>query len=380
VYRHFAVRLQLSSIPFWLLNLSFFSILPETLRAIVGNGSIPPPPLLRPIIPIVAGYKKGSPTRQDLKTKSIKKKFRNPFTLLLTPDIPLLLFFNGTVSAVFYAVTVSVSSVFVYAFSRHAIIHFTNFIYFEHSNRKIYPFLTQTEIGLCFLCIGGGSIVGSLISGKLLDLEYRRVSQAYFLAKSNGSEGGILDLKAAREDPDFPIESVRILSRDWSKSWLLWQARLRAVPYYMIFFVGGVIGYGWCIQEVTHISIPLILQFLRERAIRLYTISLLIFCTTVGLASILFVNAVQTVTVDLVPTQSSTVSACNNLFRGALGAVVVSVIDLMLNALTAGWTYVLLGGICAVLTPLVWVVIRIGPGCRKRRRDKEIREAEKAND
>ncbi|KAF5352266.1 hypothetical protein D9758_011923 [Tetrapyrgos nigripes] len=301
-------------------------ILPETLRAIVGNGSILPPRSLRPIFPIVAGYKKGPPTPQDLQTKSARRKFRNPLTLLLTPDIPLLLFYNGTVSAVFYAVTVSISSVFV----------------------QIYPFLTQTEIGLCFLCIGGGSMIGSLLSGRLLDWEYRRVSKAYRLSKGKGGERENdvgLDLKTAREDPDFPIEL----------------ARLRATPYYMILFLGGVIGYGWCIQAVTHISVPLILTFF------------------MGVASILFLNAVQTVSVDLVPAQSSSVAACNNLFRGGLGAVIVSVIDLMLKALKPGWTYVLLGGICTVLTPLIWVVIRIGPGCRKRRREKEMREAEKAN-
>ncbi|KAF5343027.1 hypothetical protein D9758_011113 [Tetrapyrgos nigripes] len=288
-----------------------------------GNGSILPPPLLCPIIPIVAGYKKTSasgPTEEDLETKSTKKKFRNPFTLLLSPDISLLLFFNGTVSSVYYAVTVSISSIFV----------------------KIYPFLSEIEIGLCFLCIGGGMTIGSIVSGKILDREYHSVSKTYRLSKM-GDDSGELDVKAARDDPDFPIE----------------YARLRATAYYMVLFIGAVMGYGWCIQEVTHISVPLILQFF------------------IGLSAILFLNAVQTVIVDLVPTQSSSAAACNNLFRGVLGAVLTSVIDLILNALTAGWTYVLLGGICALLTPLVWVVIKIGPTYRKKRREKEMWEAEK---
>jgi len=32
----------------------------------------------------------------------------------------------------------------------------------------------------------------------------------------------------------------------------------------MIFFVASVIGYGWCIQAVTHIAASLIMQFIGE--------------------------------------------------------------------------------------------------------------------
>ncbi|THU98469.1 MFS general substrate transporter [Dendrothele bispora CBS 962.96] len=291
-------------------------ILPETLRAIVGNGSIMPPPLLRPIIPIVAGYKKQRIPEGDIeKTKTAPRKFRNPLVLLSSPDIPLLLFFNGIVSAVFYAVTATISSLFV----------------------QTYPFLTEAEVGLCFLCIGGGSAVGSVISGRLLNWEYKRISKIYNSSQINEKDGKMMDVMKGRNDPDFPIES----------------ARLRSTPYVTIFFIGSIIGYGWCIQSAVHIAAPLILQFVS------------------GVTAMLIGNAIQTVTVDLAPTQSSSVSACNNLFRGALGAALVSVIDLILNALTPGWTYVLLGCVCAALTPLIWVVIRIGPECRRKRREKE---------
>ncbi|THU98687.1 MFS general substrate transporter [Dendrothele bispora CBS 962.96] len=305
-------------------SIAVLLFLPETLRSIVGNGSIRPSPWLRPIVPIVAGYKNVPQDANLEKTKTTRKQFRNPLTLLLSPDIPMLLFFNGMVSAVYYAVTATISSLFV----------------------EVYPSLTETEVGLCFLCIGGGMTIGSIVSGKLLDWEWRNVSAAYRAkqAAQKGEEAAIVvDLKKARDDPDFPIES----------------ARLRAIPYVMIFFVGSVIGYGWTIQAAVHISGPLILQFI------------------IGLTAILVLNATQTVTVDLAPTQSSSVSACNNLFRGGLGAILVSVIDLVINGISAGWTYTLFGLICAVLTPLVWVVIKIGPACRQRRREKEQKANEK---
>lgn len=62
----------------------------------------------------------------------------------------------------------------------------------------------------------------------------------------------------------------------------------------------------------------------------------------------------------------------NNLFRGTLGAILVSVIDLIAKALGTGWTFVLLGCICAALTPIVYVVIKIGPRWRRRRAEKEL--------
>jgi len=57
--------------------------------------------------------------------------------------------------------------------------------------------------------------------------------------------------------------------------------------------------------------------------------------------------------------------------RGLMGAALVSVIDLITNALGPSWTFVLLGGVCAILTPLVFLVMKIGPGCRAKRRENE---------
>jgi hypothetical protein len=58
-----------------------------------------------------------------------------------------------------------------------------------------------------------------------------------------------------------------------------------------------------------------------------------------------------------------------------MGAVLVSVIDLIANALGPGWTFVLLGGLCAIFTPAVYLVIKIGPGCRAKRRQQEASRA-----
>jgi len=46
----------------------------------------------------------------------------------------------------------------------------------------------------------------------------------------------------------------------------------------------------------------------------------------------------------------------------------VSVIDLIVNAIGPGWTYVLLAGICLASSPMIWFAIWIGPRCRAQRR------------
>lgn len=59
--------------------------------------------------------------------------------------------------------------------------------------------------------------------------------------------------------------------------------------------------------------------------------------------------------------------------------MLVSVIELMLNGMGIGWTYVLLAGLLLLTLPAVYLSIRIGPKYRvKRQRRRE--EAEKARE
>ncbi|KAJ7627150.1 MFS general substrate transporter [Roridomyces roridus] len=276
-------------------------LLPETLRALVGNGSIcPPSPLSRPLLPLIGR----SHARTPPPPNRPRKPFQNPLRLLLNLDILLLLTFNGLVCAVFYGVTASISTIL----------------------SDQYPELNETELGLCFLAIGGGMLFGSMTSGRILDWDYQRVKRRFLV-----SRGG--DMEKAQYD-GFPIE----------------QARMRLIPVLLIFYVASCAAYGWCVQERTNLSGPLILLI------------------GIGFFSMMVMNATQTLILDLVPDQSSSVTACNNLLRGGLSAIMVAVIDLILRALKPGWTYVLLAGICVVTSPMVFVVLRIGPVWRGKRR------------
>jgi hypothetical protein len=99
-------------------------------------------------------------------------------------------------------------------------------------------------------------------------------------------------------------------------------------------------------------------------------------------------NSTQTLMIDLMPDQGSSITACvsstlfelsyassltiyvgqNNLVRCSLSAALVSVIQLIIEGIGVGWTYVLLGGLLLLVLPLLYLEIRIGPKCREKRR------------
>jgi hypothetical protein len=111
---------------------------------------------------------------------------KNPFVILKNLDITLILFFNGVVSAVYYGVTATISTLFAEA----------------------YPFLTETQVGLCFLSIGSGMFAGSLSSGRILDWEFRKIAKEVEKKRMDGEKHGGEKLKTGKYDADYPIEKV----------------------------------------------------------------------------------------------------------------------------------------------------------------------------
>ena len=190
-------------------------VFPETLRAMVGDGSIPAPHYSRALIPIIGRHQQGNNGERPP-----PKPLANPFRIFLNLDVDAVLLFNGIVNAVFYAVIASISSLF----------------------DEVYPFLNTTDIGLCFLAIGGGSVIGSVATGKILDREYQTIKVSY--EKKLIAQGNTLG-PINTKDTDFPVEI----------------ARFRTMPIYLLVLAGGTIGYGWCLDKTVHISVPLILLF-----------------------------------------------------------------------------------------------------------------------
>ncbi|KAK0500560.1 major facilitator superfamily domain-containing protein [Armillaria luteobubalina] len=256
---------------FWFLCISsatcfvfIILFLPETLRSLVGDGSIVPSKLYRPLIPVV-----GKTTSDPSFARPPPKPFRNPLRILNNLDIVLVLSVNAVINSLYYGITASMSTLF----------------------SEAYPSLDQTQIG-----------------------------------HTEKGETGI--------DDNFPIE----------------KARLRLVPLSMLIFAACCAGYGWCVQKRVNLSGPLLLQ------------------VTIGFTTMGIMTSTQTLLVDLMPSQSSSITACNNFIRCIAGAALVSVMDLILRALGAGWTYVLLAGILVLTIPLVYLIMYVGPPRRIKRR------------
>ena len=156
------------------------SLQPETLKSIVEEGRDRIPIIYQPVIPIIGRRISQGPT---VAREVTAKVYRNPFRLFLQPDILLLLALNAIVNAVFYGINTSISTLFTAA----------------------YPFLNETEIGLCYLAIGGGMIMATSIMGRVLDWEYQT------FRKRAETRITALDLTTAdiTKEEFFPLEQVR---------------------------------------------------------------------------------------------------------------------------------------------------------------------------
>ncbi|KAF8265758.1 MFS general substrate transporter [Lactarius quietus] len=285
---------------FWFLCISsaicclvIFLILPETLRAIVGDGSVQAGCIYTPAIPVV-GRNRVMKQPSDLPPR---EKLTNPFKMFIYPDVFILLFFNGTYYAVLYGVTASLS------------------ISFEET----YPYLTQTDIGLCFLAIW--------------------------------------DSHNSQAHPQAQTEPKKAIDRDsGAQSFLIERVRLQLMPYLIVIYTTCVIGYGWSLQAKTSIAVPLALQFI------------------IGATFVAVMNAITSLLVDLVPEQGSSITACNDVVRCLMGAGMVTIINPIITAMGNGWAYVLLGGFCVLVASLMWVEARWGHIWREQR----LRVQEKA--
>ncbi|KAG4421615.1 hypothetical protein IFR04_005234 [Cadophora malorum] len=270
--------------------------LPETLRALVGNGSVQPSAIYIPLVPFIG---KGKRTVNSNLDKPRRPKFANPFLLFMHVDVTITLLFTGIVYAVNYTITASMASAFA----------------------ATYPYLSETSLGLCYLSTGGGMLVGSTITGKVLDREYRVVKEG--LRKNDVEVTNV----------DFPIE----------------YARLRTMPIHLLVFCASVFAWGWCLEKNVSIVAPLVFQVL------------------LGYTSISILNTTMTLMIDILPSYGSSITACTNLIRCSLAAVLVSVIDRITTVMGYGWAYILLGGICLALLPLMLLEIKIGPKYRRKR-------------
>lgn len=223
-----------------------------------------------------------------------------PFRILLNKHAAPLIFFLAIYYAVWQMSITAMSSLFE---SRYG--------------------LTETEIGLTFIANGIGSIVGTLVTGKILDFEYRRVKADF---EARASANGELDTTASHanaEGREFPIE----------------KARLRLVPLFSFMQCLSILLFGWTIQYPTHvhIAVPIISTFITG-------------WTVVSMQSI-----IMTYLVDIFHEKSAGASASLNLARCLFAAGGTSFVMPLINAIGVGVTFTICVAVqaAALIGPLL---------------------------
>jgi MFS family permease len=162
--------------------------------------------LRRPLLPLL---KNRSVSDVELMAIAAKPKpSRNPFQPFTYPDVLITLAFTGVAYAVNYTITATISSSF----------------------QETYSFLTETDLGLCYLPTGFGMLTSSVLTGRLLDWQYARIKQ-----------------RSVDHETNFHIE----------------KARLSTMPIHLALFAASTIGWAWSIDRKANIAVPLVLQIIR---------------------------------------------------------------------------------------------------------------------
>ena len=294
----------------------FLIAFPETGRHIVGNGSIPPHRWNMSLSNYLRARKTGrraikaaqsaeQPVEPNIHDATPRLKWPNPLKaviIIMEKDVAIILVYNALVYTAWYDVATSLPSLF----------------------GKIYGF-NDLQLGLAFIPYGAGAVVASLLCGKLIDINYKRV------AKTNNIT---IDRKRGDDLSNFPIE----------------KARVQVLFPLLATGIGALVAYGWVLQSEAHVAVPLVLQFV------------------IGLCLVGNYNVMSVMLVDLYPESPATVTAANNLVRCLLGAAGTAIVIQMIEAMGRGWCFTFIGAVLILASPMLWVEVQRGPGWREERR------------
>ncbi|KAL1870910.1 hypothetical protein VTK73DRAFT_2365 [Phialemonium thermophilum] len=249
--------------------LCIFLFMPETLRAIVGNGSIAPPLLNSRPLDLKRRCKSTVDTEcLDTPQRVLKRKKYRPLAsvqMLAYPEILTILAFGSCAFACMFASLTVFSSVL--------------------SDDYRY---SDVKIGLCYLAQGFGSLLVGVWGGRIHDWQFARLKARLSFQP-----------KHPRDLEGFPIE----------------RCRLTFVPYYLPIFLASVVGYGWALDKTANIAVPLVLSAL------------------IGMGAQFSSQVCSLLLVDMFPANAGASSASYNLIRCALSAVVTAVVTPLIRAL-----------------------------------------------
>lgn len=293
-----------------------FLILPETGRAVVGNGSVPPKKWnlsvlqwwrLRRGTPIMGG----EPYEEDRSTIQKPRRRPNPLTsllILLEKEGGITLGFGGIFFAGYFMIMTTLSE--------------------QLSTRFGFNSVT---VGLCYLPIGFGSLISRWSAGRLFDLNFRRHARKLGLP---------LDLNRQQAIEVFPIERIRM-----------------EVCIPMVYIsCATTLAYAWTMESNS--SLPKILVCLFFMG--------------------LFFSGVQqgfnTLIIDTHSDTPATATAANNLVRCLVSAGGTAIAPFLIKKIGIGLTGVFISGVWVCFSPCLWMVMLRG---KKWREEEKAKQAKK---
>lgn len=301
--------------------------LPETLRSVAGNGTLPLAGMDRPLIWRLKVFGKPAHEKEELlpgvRPKLALRKFVEPFRPLKEKDIIVSLVFSGVIFAIWMVVTVSTVGLFKETFGLNeaflGLVFLPNGTYIQRDPCQCPPSFQNQSTNAMQPALG--TIVGSTVIGNILAQDFQTACSAY---------------KAAHSLPPSAVVSRHPLPADFP----LEHTRLVRLPGLTVIFVIALSFYGFTLYYPSLYSLggwivlPLLLQFL------------------ISVMAHAICGIHQTLILDLWPTDSSAAGALSNLSRCVLAGVGVAVVQKMLDWIEVAPTFLALAMAVMVLVPL----------------------------
>jgi MFS family permease len=260
-------------------------LLPETLRSIVANGTrTPPNAFLRYPLTI---YQRTTRVKWDREV-ALPSSGVNSYVDLVGP-LRILVSKHAAPVIIFLAIYYAVWQMSITAMSS----------LFEDRYG-----LSEIQIGLTFIANGIGSIMGTLVTGKFLDMDYRRVKRNYEATLPYQSSP---EEEMCQSQDNFPLET----------------ARLRLVPIFSAIQCLSILVFGWTIQypDIIHIAVPISSTFIT------------------GWTAVSTQSVIMTYLVDVFPDRSAAASASLNLARCLFAAGGTSFVMPLINRVEVGLAF-----------------------------------------
>lgn len=293
----------------------FLIFFPETARNVVGDGSLPPQKWNMSLISYLKARKAHEEGRTTTSASPQRQKLRFPnplqtLAIVFQKDTSIVLFCNAILFAGFYDVSATIPSIY----------------------HELYG-LNDLQIGLCYIPFGLGATIASILNGKFLDYNYRRIAKqlGFPLVKNRHTNLRGFPIEKARLQIAFPMLATGSLS---------------------------ILAFGWCLNYGIHLAAPTCILFI------------------MGMTLTGAFNTVSTLLVDFYPTQAAKATAANNVVRCLFGAGATALVDPMLSTMGRGWCFTFVSLVMLATSPLLLLEMVKGPKWREQRHLKEARTAQ----